>query len=489
MTDVETQTMSAATRYMCAAAHMDARFTRQVLEATLYNDHRAVGGSPGTDLVPLILHCLSAQRRRLLRDLALGVSWFGAFAALPFEPTASGFLLLLGWFVVVTDLSVARYDVIGHRLTGNNHESVPENEDLVPRRSRHRLAAIAEHQHGNVTVYSGFSPFVGSGFEVGGWSFSLNVRRGREELTGARATPIEFSVGELYGAVTRCFARLDVRGLSIAEHLYAHGRDVRHDRQILPDRFWRPRGELPLDELRRYRDTASSSSVRYYLTLRVAAWDGELVLSTFLRFRRISESLFVECSHFLLPPVTEKLHRIDRFTAMPNIKEMAALFGRSVVRFALLFLILGWLLNLSRLALGPIRRVFKGRSERMTIASDASFDYGAPPTVRERYTAGEYRRYFQKLDQEMYAKTVERTLFEVISSFLDERGIDTSALEERQSMVLNNGVIVTGGTLAADNVAAGTQARATTKSTANGSGPSRLTPARRRTSSGTSSPN
>jgi hypothetical protein len=487
MTDVRTP-MSAATRYMCAAAHLDPRFTRQVLDTTLYNDHRAVGGSPGTDLVPLILHCLAAQRRRLWRDLALGVIWLGAFAALVIEPTASGFLVLLGWFVVVTDLAVVRYDVIGQQLVGNNPGSELDGEALVPRRSRRRLAAIAEHQHGNVTVYSGFSPFVGSGFEVGGWSFSINVRRGREELTGLRAAPAEFTVGELYDAVTRRFARLDVRGLSITDQLYAHGRDVRRDRQVLPDPFQRPRGELPLDDLRRYRDTVSSSSVRYYLTLRVEAWDGELVVSTFLRFRRISESLFVECSHFLLPPVTEKLHHIDRFTAMPNIKEMVALFVRSVLRSALLFLLLGWLLNLWRLALRPISRVLKQRSERMTIASDASFDYGAPPTVRERYTATEYRRYFQKLDQEMYAKTVERTLFEVISSFLDDRGIDTSALEERQSMVLNNGVIVTGGTLAADNVVAGTGAKATSKRTPNGSAPSRLSSARRR-SSGTSSPN
>jgi hypothetical protein len=45
--------------------------------------------------------------------------------------------------------------------------------------------------------------------------------------------------------------------------------------------------------------------------------------------------------------------------------------------------------------------------------------------------------------------------------FLDAHGIDTSDLEERQTAVLNNGVIVTGGELRAQSLAVGQQARGT----------------------------
>ena len=46
-------------------------------------------------------------------------------------------------------------------------------------------------------------------------------------------------------------------------------------------------------------------------------------------------------------------------------------------------------------------------------------------------------------------------------SFLDEHDIDTGDLVERQTTILNQGVLVTGrGTLTAQSVAAGSNARA-----------------------------
>jgi hypothetical protein len=88
------------------------------------------------------------------------------------------------------------------------------------------------------------------------------------------------------------------------------------------------------------------------------------------------------------------------------------------------------------------------------------FDYGAATTVRQEGMSATYRHYFQKLDELMYFKLIQKQIFESIVTFLDARDIDTSELKERQGAVLNNGVIITGGEIKAQNMAVGSAARA-----------------------------
>ncbi len=63
------------------------------------------------------------------------------------------------------------------------------------------------------------------------------------------------------------------------------------------------------------------------------------------------------------------------------------------------------------------------------------------------------------LDKEMYVKTIERQLLESIINFLDSKNIDTADLKKRQETILNNGVIVSGGTI--ESLAFGEKAKAT----------------------------
>jgi hypothetical protein len=184
--------ISQATRYLCAAAHLDERFANDVLARTLYERHRAIASSPGVDLAPVVAHCLAARRRRTARDVVLAVLVVAiavAATALPFRLALV--LAFFCWFVVLTEMAIVRYDVIGERLSPNTSGS---DWEPTTQRSADALrqvwAELEEQQRGNLTVYSGFSPFVGSGFEIGGWSFAINVRRGKESPSGTRATPL-----------------------------------------------------------------------------------------------------------------------------------------------------------------------------------------------------------------------------------------------------------------------------------------------------------
>jgi hypothetical protein len=81
----ESGSRSNATRYLCAAAHLDERFRSKVLREVLEHRHRAVAPSYGFDLRPVLAHCLAADRRAIGRDALLTliavVSLIFAFSA------------------------------------------------------------------------------------------------------------------------------------------------------------------------------------------------------------------------------------------------------------------------------------------------------------------------------------------------------------------------------------------------------------------------
>lgn len=71
-----------ATRYLCAAAHLDERFARAVLDEVLYQPHRAVAPSHGISLGPVLRHALAARRRSLIRDgVVAGALILGLFVS------------------------------------------------------------------------------------------------------------------------------------------------------------------------------------------------------------------------------------------------------------------------------------------------------------------------------------------------------------------------------------------------------------------------
>jgi hypothetical protein len=62
----------------------------------------------------------------------------------------------------------------------------------------------------------------------------------------------------------------------------------------------------------------------------------------------------------------------------------------------------------------------------------------------------------------MYIKILERTILDAIIEFLDEHNIETSDIKQRQTTILNSGVIVHGGNVTAETLAVGEGSKATT---------------------------
>jgi hypothetical protein len=181
------------------------------------------------------------------------------------------------------------------------------------------------------------------------------------------------------------------------------------------------------------------------------------VLSIFLRFSRVSHNLFVEATYFLLTPVGDRFRKVDSLDAEMTFRRafettmwagIAAPFLTVWAPFALL-----------QRVMEVIRESSKRRQEEKQIVEDPSFDYGAALSCRQWASPHQYRRYFQKLDKEMYFKVLEKNILDSILTFLEENNVDVSELKQRQAMILNNGVIVSGGSMTTENLAVGEGAK------------------------------
>jgi hypothetical protein len=102
----------------------------------------------------------------------------------------------------------------------------------------------------------------------------------------------------------------------------------------------------------------------------------------------------------------------------------------------------------------------KQKERDKLIDDNPLFNYGTGRSLRESLGSDQFMHYFQKLDGDFYSKVLEREILAVIVDFLDEHDIDTSELKERQSTILNSGIIIHGGDVKAESLAVGVGAQA-----------------------------
>ncbi len=348
-----------------------------------------------------------------------------------------------------------RHLILSEHFLKSNYDPNYTNFKVKAQTAR-KLNLISEQQNANVVVYSGFSPFVGAGIDLGGWSFSLNVHKGKDNL-GNCLEPQSFEIRELYDCLIIAVQELNFEGLTIEDKIFVNGKDLKEDQRLLPDPLGVPTPRVDANVIDEFKDK-STHSIRHYTCVRITDWKGELVLSVFLRLTKTGSTFFTEANYFLLTPVAEQYRKVDSMRPSLGIKGTLKMFGVAIVKGLLL-----WYLSVLIL-LFKVGRFFYRWSERRNrqrlVEEDPNFDYGASGTLRQYVSSSQYRRYFQKLDKEMYVKTLERLILDRIIQFLDGKNIDTSDLKDRRATILNQGVIVTGGAVQARNFAVGQTATA-----------------------------
>ncbi len=345
------------------------------------------------------------------------------------------------------------------------------------------LPLSAAGHPGNLVIYSGYRPFVGSGEETSSWVLDLRLRSDPQGASAAEGTlgtdGLLASLSQDLGDLAR--APHGVPGLTVAERVYVHGRELDGPPPFGRGTFWPsladgrgPGGAgRPVDRLPELAVVAArgrtDGAVRHCLCVQVAGWGADVVLSVHLQAAVVAGTLHLCSTSSVLPPVQEQYQQADRLTSRHRDEQTARVASAA--------------LTAARAALaGPVARPLRhllhsSRARRQEelrreqIAHDRRYDFGARLSLRERAASGQYGNYFQRVDVQRVSRQIELCILSCLGRLLERYGLDTSELEERRNVILNNGVIMTGGSMhGAVAAGAGAQATALAKAAKKGLG-------------------
>lgn len=449
---------SNTTRYLCAAAHIDRTFRTHILEKILNEEYRVISIPAGVDLLAVVKHCLDAKRRKLIRDSVVSIFFVMALINIFNGQPIIFFVIyfLSAWIAIVIEAWMTRYQIIAKYLLKHNFNANCVTLSANTKAEIYRnLSDVMNEEECNVIIYSGFSPFVGAGVDIGKWSFTLDISKEKKEVQILKKAE-SFTLKELYFYVDSDIKNLRLQEMSIQDKIFINGQQIRGDKRFLPDPFRRPLTHINSSMLEKFIED-QSDEIRHYKCIRIIGWQGEIVLSIFLRFVKLNQNLYVEASYFFLPPLKQEYHEIDEIQPNPTWKKLPNIFQETFRKALFLFPFAIFIL-LSEL-FSTITRGLEKLDTLELIRNNPMFDYGAQTSIRELVASDMYSHYFQKLDTDMYLKIIERQILDSITNFLDIHNIDTSDLRARQDTILNNGVIVTGGSVEAQNLTVGERAK------------------------------
>jgi hypothetical protein len=364
----------------------------------------------------------------------LVVPWFLFPSGLLFIP--------LGWLVILGESILRFYGPAINNLRKHTFNPQARPVPLDPPLEA-RLRASFTTDKRNMIAYSGYRPFAGAGDYLTGWSFVIDTSKGAPlplDLSGThtRQTPRKFTTSSLYAAIER-----DVRALGLDDVLEIEGKLYVRG-QYLPEHqpFFNAMDQRPMTNVDQslvdYYKENPTEDIRYYLCMRFNSWRGEIIFSAFLRLVQRGKNLFVEFDYLLLPPMQPDYYWVDEREITPTAGKIWELFLRSFDKPIKILLGAPY-----RLLRGTIYSAQQNKLARVA-RNNPAFDYGAATSVRYIASDTDYHLFFQKLDKEMYLKTIQKQMLETIYNFLNEHQIDTSDFNRQQQTILNAGTIVSG---------------------------------------------
>jgi hypothetical protein len=348
---------------------------------------------------------------------------------------------------------------------------------------RPKPGAVSGPPAGNVVIYSGFRPFVGSGSELNSWALDLRLLPAQgPDGTPLQTTPI--GIEELLTALREGMEDLRrgptaVPGLSVREQVFVDGRELDGPAPFTAATFLRSSGShhpvsvrpvtVVPDEVVAAARGKIEGPVRHCLTAQVEVWSGDVILSVHVQAAIAPHTLHLYTTASVLPPVRDEYREIDRLTAEHGIHHRLRVMASasSAAQSSLAQPVA----RLVQQIFGPARAARRLQEIEEVIRYDKRFDFGARQSLREQSASPNYANYFQRLDVRRWNSQIELRVVSVLSALLEEHGWDSGELEEGRKVLLNNGIIMTGGAMHGA-IAAGTEARATMKNEA-GSGSGR----------------
>ena len=421
-------------------------------------------------LVALVLYGVLTALSPLTAETSLALGPLGPFALALARRLAVVVLLpslLATWAVLLAEQLAERSLLL--RLLGRGRQpALPPHLHYGPGVLERFQAIQHAEQQSNVTVFSGYSPFLGAGRPVHRWSFTLDLarratahadaqvqptRRAAVDGQAEQAEPARLTVSELHRRVAERLTRLagsggpdgrHLQGLELGERLFVTGTSVARDARFLPRPDRPPVSWVPpavVEELREH----PTGSGRHFTCVRVESWGREVALSVFLHLAIQGATLYVEETACVLLPIRAHYHLVDRLTRRLLPGELGHLLWLTAKDIP------ASLLRAPVALLGAwrtVRALARGDAVvRAMLDEGTPIDYGARMSVRERAADPDWGNDFQDLDVNRQLQLIELHLLEAILDLLAERGVDISTFRRDQLPAIINAMVVKAGTI------------------------------------------
>jgi hypothetical protein len=342
-----------------------------------------------------------------------------------------------------------------------------------------RISQVQAAQWGNVTLYQGENPFIGTGKVNRAWSIAIELDRARPPGPQPPLTPpsprryAPIDPVELHQVIRERLLRLNdpalpenerIAALTVEDHIVGEGLR-RWDGPLIDAAQKMPYSQAgpeaiqalirhPQAGLRYYQRVSVSDRGQAVLSNGqevIGGADQEVAVSAFVYAAVEGRMFYLELVTTVLPPIQRRYHIIDRlprtssgaFLAKVILEAATTMFGDLISAPARLYRT--W-------------RVI--RHEQGSFADEAASygdylfgDVGARCSVRELGAADSPHTYIQTLDVAKYTKIIERLLTDTVLDFLRDKGVDTTAYASSAASVVNAAVINYGnmaGPVAAD---------------------------------------
>jgi hypothetical protein len=332
-----------------------------------------------------------------------------------------------------------------------------------------RIAEIDGAQYGNVVLYSGKNPFVGTGQPGRVWSIAIELQR---ENDGNRApwgpareqSYVPIDPVELHQVIRQRLLRLKdndlppnerLSALVVADHVVGTGLH-RFDSPLID-----PARVVPYSwasaEARDALIRHPQAGVRYYQRVSVcdegqAVWAGQrkvmdgsdqdISASALVHIAVEGRMFYLEFVSAVMPPVDPAWRLVD---VLPEFSSGRFLARVLLDAFSSLFRALFYAPVQVCRAVATLIREGRSYKEDAAAAQEYLFgDIGAQISVREVGAAKEFLTYIQKFDAEKYVKLVERLINDTVLDFLAAKGVDTSAYAASAGVVINNAGVMIG---------------------------------------------
>lgn len=313
----------------------------------------------------------------------------------------------------------------------------------------------------NAIIFGGFSPFAGYGIDLDGWSFTIDTHK--PKIDGV--PPLDIDQQDFLNHISSALATNITDG-SIQDKLFVNGLRIRNNRQFLSDIKATPTTNIEPSAVEA-KIGSPEQDARHYRLLSIPLSYGHIFLTFFFRSSMLGGNLFVESRSFLLPPIKPELTELIHLPTKRGFPYYSRLFLSKLLRSPV-----GWLpgplyvLSMLGKVQSHIVWALFGHPEDKLKKRTETYNYGHAFSLREGWASKTYQTYFQMLDKDMATKTCQHLIINAIVDYLDTKGIATDDIKERRTQIFNSGVIVSGGTVNAQQLAVG--AGATVKSKLSG---------------------